>query len=53
MQALRNSQRAIERAPLGSAGFLRVNEEFHALIADASGNRPLVRPRCPRRYSRC
>ena len=40
--ALRANQRELEAAPRGSAGFLRVNEEFHALIADASGNRPLA-----------
>jgi GntR family transcriptional regulator, transcriptional repressor for pyruvate dehydrogenase complex len=40
--ALRANQRELEAAPRGSAGFLRANEEFHALIADASGNRPLA-----------
>jgi GntR family transcriptional repressor for pyruvate dehydrogenase complex len=40
--ALRANQRELEIAPRGSAGFLRVNEEFHTLIADASGNRPLA-----------
>jgi GntR family transcriptional regulator, transcriptional repressor for pyruvate dehydrogenase complex len=42
VQALRLNQRAIESAPRGSAGFLRLNEEFHTLIAEASGNRPLA-----------
>jgi len=42
VRALQKNQRAIESAPRGSAGFLRVNEEFHTLIADASGNRPLA-----------
>jgi DNA-binding FadR family transcriptional regulator len=40
--ALRANQRELEAAPRGSAGFLRVNEAFHTLIADASGNRPLA-----------
>jgi GntR family transcriptional repressor for pyruvate dehydrogenase complex len=40
--ALRANQRELEAAPRGSAAFLRVNEEFHTLIADASGNRPLA-----------
>jgi GntR family transcriptional regulator, transcriptional repressor for pyruvate dehydrogenase complex len=40
--ALRANQRELEAAPRGSPGFLRVNEEFHTLIADASGNRPLA-----------
>jgi DNA-binding FadR family transcriptional regulator len=40
--ALRANQRALTAAPRGSAEFMRVNEEFHTLIADASGNRPLA-----------
>jgi DNA-binding FadR family transcriptional regulator len=42
VQALKGNQQALEGAARGSAGFLRVNEEFHTLIADASGNRPLA-----------
>jgi DNA-binding FadR family transcriptional regulator len=42
LRELRRNQRVIESAPRGSAGFLAVNEEFHTLIADASGNRPLA-----------
>ena len=42
VRALRRSQQALESAPRGGAGFLRANEEFHTLIADASGNRPLA-----------
>jgi GntR family transcriptional regulator, transcriptional repressor for pyruvate dehydrogenase complex len=42
LRALEKNQRAIESTPRGSAGFLRLNEEFHTLIADASGNRPLA-----------
>jgi GntR family transcriptional regulator, transcriptional repressor for pyruvate dehydrogenase complex len=42
MLALRANQRELETSPRGSAAFLRVNEEFHTLIADASGNRPLA-----------
>jgi len=42
VEALEANQRAIESAPRGSASFLRVNEEFHTLIAAASGNRPLA-----------
>jgi GntR family transcriptional regulator, transcriptional repressor for pyruvate dehydrogenase complex len=40
--ALRASQQALQAAPRGSAEFMRVNEEFHTLIADVSGNRPLA-----------
>lgn len=40
--ALRVNQATLERVARGSAAFLRVNEEFHTLIADASGNRPLA-----------
>ena len=40
--ALRANQRLLETAPRGGTQFLRVNEEFHTLIADASGNRPLA-----------
>ena len=40
--ALGANQRALQAAPRGSAEFMRVNEEFHTLIADASGNRPLA-----------
>ena len=40
--ALRTNQRLLEAAPRGGGEFLRVNEEFHTLIADASGNRPLA-----------
>jgi len=40
--ALRANQAALERAARGSADFLRVNEAFHTLIADASANRPLA-----------
>jgi DNA-binding FadR family transcriptional regulator len=42
MQALKRNQQALEGATRGSADFMRVNEEFHTLIADASGNRPLA-----------
>jgi DNA-binding GntR family transcriptional regulator len=42
LAALGANQRLLEGAPRGGAEFLRVNEEFHALIADASGNRPLA-----------
>ena len=42
LAALRENQRLLETAPRGGAEFLRVNEEFHTLIADASGNRPLA-----------
>jgi DNA-binding FadR family transcriptional regulator len=42
VRALEANQRVIESAPRGSASFLRVNEEFHTLIAAASGNRPLA-----------
>ena len=41
VRALGKNQRAIESAARG-AGFRQVNEEFHTLIADASGNRPLA-----------
>lgn len=40
--ALRANQAALEKAPRGSAEFLRLNEEFHTLLADASQNRPLA-----------
>jgi GntR family transcriptional regulator, transcriptional repressor for pyruvate dehydrogenase complex len=40
--ALRANQAALERAARGSTDWLRVNEEFHTLIAEASGNRPLA-----------
>jgi GntR family transcriptional repressor for pyruvate dehydrogenase complex len=40
--ALRASQRELQAAPRGSAEFMRVNESFHTLIAEASGNRPLA-----------
>jgi DNA-binding FadR family transcriptional regulator len=40
--ALRANQRALESVARGSADFLQVNQEFHTLIADASGNRPLA-----------
>lgn len=40
--ALSANQSALQAAPRGTAEFMRVNEEFHTLIADASGNRPLA-----------
>lgn len=40
--ALRANQAALEKAPRGGPEFLRVNTEFHTLLADASGNRPLA-----------
>ena len=40
--ALKRNQQALEQAARGSAEFLRVNEGFHTLIAEASGNRPLA-----------
>jgi GntR family transcriptional regulator, transcriptional repressor for pyruvate dehydrogenase complex len=40
--ALRANQAALEAAPRGSPEFLRLNQEFHTLLADASGNRPLA-----------
>ena len=42
VRALAGNQQALEQATRGSAEFRRVNEEFHTLIADASGNRPLA-----------
>jgi DNA-binding FadR family transcriptional regulator len=42
VRALKRNQEALESAPRGSTEFLRVNEEFHTLIANASGNRPLA-----------
>jgi len=39
--ALRSNQAALERESRGSAEFLRINTEFHTLLASASGNRPL------------
>ena len=40
--ALSANQSALQAAPRGTAEFMRANEEFHTLIADASGNRPLA-----------
>jgi GntR family transcriptional regulator, transcriptional repressor for pyruvate dehydrogenase complex len=40
--ALRANQAELETAPRGSSEFLRLNQEFHMLLADASGNRPLA-----------
>jgi DNA-binding FadR family transcriptional regulator len=40
--ALRANQEALEKTPRGSEEFLRLNQEFHTLLADASGNRPLA-----------
>jgi DNA-binding FadR family transcriptional regulator len=40
--AMRENQRALELAARGSEEFLRVNRDFHTLIADASQNRPLA-----------
>src|ERR1700749_1697474 len=40
--ALRANQAALEKSARGSEEFLRVNEEFHTLAADASKNRPLA-----------
>jgi GntR family transcriptional regulator, transcriptional repressor for pyruvate dehydrogenase complex len=42
VRAIQENQRTLERAARGNATFMRVNEEFHTLIADASGNRPLA-----------
>lgn len=42
VSALRANQTALEKAPRGSEEFLRLNEEFHTLLADASQNRPLA-----------
>jgi GntR family transcriptional repressor for pyruvate dehydrogenase complex len=42
VRALENNQRALESAPRGSPSFPRFNQDFHTLIADASGNRPLA-----------
>lgn len=39
--ALRENQAALEKESRGSAEFLRVNRQFHTLLASASGNRPL------------
>lgn len=41
VSVLRANQAALEKAPRGSAEFLRLNTEFHTLLASASGNRPL------------
>jgi DNA-binding FadR family transcriptional regulator len=40
--ALRANQAALEKAARGSAEFLRVNQDFHTLIADSSRSRPLA-----------
>jgi GntR family transcriptional regulator, transcriptional repressor for pyruvate dehydrogenase complex len=40
--ALKANQSALERATRGSSEFLRLNQEFHTLLADASQNRPLA-----------
>jgi DNA-binding FadR family transcriptional regulator len=39
---LRANQEAMEKAPRGTEEFLRLNQEFHTLLASASGNRPLA-----------
>lgn len=36
------NQSALEKAPRGGDEFMRLNQEFHTLIADASQNRPLA-----------
>ncbi|HEX6452222.1 MAG TPA: FadR/GntR family transcriptional regulator [Trebonia sp.] len=40
--ALRANQAELGAAPRDSSEFLRLNQEFHTLLADASGNRPLA-----------
>lgn len=40
--ALRANQGTLEAAPRGSSEFMRLNQEFRTLLADASGNRPLA-----------
>jgi GntR family transcriptional regulator, transcriptional repressor for pyruvate dehydrogenase complex len=42
VQALKGNQQALMSASRGGTEFLRVNEQFHTLIAQASGNRPLA-----------
>ncbi len=42
VEALRANHRGLRAAPRGSAEFMRVSQEFHTLVADASGNRPLA-----------
>lgn len=42
LTALRVNQEQLAVSPISSEEFLALNEEFHTLLADASGNRPLA-----------